>query len=225
MTDELMGAFQSVGVRHGYDDIAAEFTPYKEFKSTWRRSGRSVRFQISDYLGGADRAVLEDFAGSLYQRLDRKGRSIYTDRLTAWLRSREFVTRNQPLYLGRSRNLSLDHRGRTYDLQEAYLSLRDQGLVRECPDAVLNWTVKGNRLRVGYCSVLMKVVAVSSILDSPEVPDYVSEYVLYHELLHLEDGIRPDRRHHGPDFRERERLHPRWKESEEWLRRLARQRA
>lgn len=222
MTDELSETFHAVGGRHGFEDIRAEFIPYKEFKSTWQRSGQRVRFQISDYLGGAGREVLEDFADSLYRRLEHKGRSIYTDRLTAWLRSREFVSRNQPLYLERSRNLSLDHRGEAYDLQEAYLSLREQGLVDHCPDAVLNWTVRANKLRVGYCSVLMKVVAVSSVLDSPEVPDYVAEYVLYHELLHLQDGIRPDRRHHGPEFREREHLHPRWKESEEWLRRLAR---
>jgi hypothetical protein len=222
MSTELADVFGSLGREHGYDDIAAEFAPYKEFKSTWRRSGRSVRFQISDYLGGADREVLEDFAVSLYERVSRGARrSIYTPRLTSWLMSREFLSRNQPLYLERSRNLSLDHCGKAYDLQEAYLSLRDQGLVRNCPDAVFNWTVRGNRMRVGYCSVLMQVIAVSSILDNAAVPSFVSEYVLYHEILHIQDGLRPDRRHHDKEFHERERQHPRWRESEEWLRRLA----
>jgi len=97
-------------------------------------------------------------------------------------------------------------------------------LVRACPDAVFNWTVRDNRRKVGYCSVLMKVVAISSIMDSEKVPPFVSEYVLYHELLHLQDGLRPGSRCHDRDFHERERLHPRWKESEEWLRRLARRR-
>lgn len=226
MSTELADIFGSIGREQGYDDIVAEFAPYKEFKSSWRRSGRSVRFQISDYMNGADRGVLEDFATSLYRRLDRGPcRSIYTPRLVTWLMSREFLAQNQALYLKRSRNLTLDHRGKVHDLQDAYLSLRDQGLVRDCPDAVFNWTRRRNRMRVGYCSVLMKVIAVSSILDQPSVPPFVSEYVLYHELLHIQDGLRPDRRHHGPEFRDREHIHPRWKESEEWLRRLAAQRA
>ena len=222
MSTELAEVFDSQGRDYGYDDILAEFAPYKEFKSTWRRSGRSVQFQISDYLSGADRAVLEDFADSLYYRISRNSRrSIYTPRLKAWLQSREFLSRNQPLYLERSRNISLDHQGRVYDLQDAYLSLRDQGLVCDCPTAVFNWTVRGNRMRVGYCSVLMQVIAVSSILDSSKVPSFVSEYVLYHELLHIQDGLRTDGRHHDKEFHEKEQRHPRWKESEQWLRRLA----
>ncbi len=222
MTADLIYTFQSLGLANGYDDVEAEFAPFKEFKSTWKRSGHSVRFQISDYLRGADRRVLEDFANSLYGCLTGEGpRGIYSDSLIAWMGSKDFVNRNQPIYLKRSRNLTLDHHGQVYDLQDAYLSLREQGLVRACPDAVFNWTVRENRRRVGYCSVLMKVVAVSSILDSVDVPSYVSEYVLYHELLHIEDGMRPNRRHHDKNFRNRERLHPRWRESEEWLRRLA----
>ena len=63
--------------------------------------------------------------------------------------------------------------------------------------------------------------AISSLLDNEKVPDFVHEYVLYHELLHLEDGLSDGRRHHTPEFKARERQHPRWKESEEWLRKLA----
>lgn len=223
---ELNEVFQSAGRKHGYEDIAAEFAPFKEFKSVWRRWGTKIRFQISDYMEGAGQEVLEDFAGSLYKRIAKKGSAdLYTPRLRSWLGSGAFISRSQPLYLERSRNLSLDHRGEVYDLQEAYLGLRERGLVGECPDAVFNWTVRSNRMRVGYCSVLMKVIAVSSILDSEEVPEFVHEYVLYHEILHLEDGIQSGCRHHTSSFRARERLHPQWKESEEWLRKLARRRS
>ena len=55
MTADLIYTFQSLGLANGYDDVEAEFAPFKEFKSTWKRSGHSVRFQISDYLRGADR--------------------------------------------------------------------------------------------------------------------------------------------------------------------------
>ena len=67
----------------------------------------------------------------------------------------------------------------------------------------------------------MRVVAISSVLDNEKVPDFVHEYVLYHELLHLEDGLGAGRRHHPASFRARERMYPRWRESEDWLKRLA----
>lgn len=220
--DLLVASFRSVGKTFGFEDVEARFTPFKEFKSCWYRSGKSVTFEISDYLKGADQEVLVDFAQSLFSRVALKGeREIYTDRMRSWLESPAFLRRNQPLYLKRSRNLSLTHEGEVYDLQDAYLKLKDQGLVHDCRDAVFNWTKRGNRLRVGYCSVLMKVVAISSIMDSEKVPDFVHEYVLYHEILHLEEGLKSGNRHHTDEFREAERQHPRWAESEAWLKRLA----
>ncbi len=224
--DILHDSFQSVGQLYGYEEVDVSFASFKEFKSTWQRAGKSVVLQISDYLEGSDRGIMEDFAHSLYKRIAHHGMGeIYTDRLRAWLLSPQFLVRNQPLYLKRSRNLSRDPRGRVYDLKESYYRLRDQGLIHDGADAVLNWTVRGNRMRVGYCSVLMKVVAISSLLDSDKVPDFVHEYVLYHELLHIENGLDTGSRHHGAAFRRKERLHPRWKESEEWLKRLACRRA
>jgi hypothetical protein len=222
----LQDAFRSVGDQYGFNDIEAAFANFKEFKSTWQRAGLKANFQISDYLMGAQSPILEDFAGSLFQRIARrKVGEIYTDKLRAWLVSPQFLASNQPTYLARSRNLSRSTQGEAYDLKDTLASLREQDLVHDCDGAVLNWTLKGNRMRVGYCSVLMKVVAISSMLDSEKVPSFVHEYVLYHELLHIENGLDPGLRHHGPLFRQKERLYPRWKESEEWLKKLACRRA
>ena len=219
---DLGTTFRSIGTTYGYEEIEADFASYKEFKSTWRKCGKSVSFQISDYLGGADTWVLGDFARSLYTRISKNGPpQIYSDRLRAYLESPEFVARNQPTYLRRSRNLSRTPSGRVYDLKETYESLLARGMVREFDHASLNWTRGGNRLRVGYCSVLMKVITISSVLDNEKVPDFVHEYVLYHELLHLEDGLGVGPRHHPASFRARERMYPRWRESEDWLKRLA----
>ncbi len=219
---DLDNTFRSVGTTYGYEDIDADFASYKEFKSTWRRCGKKVSFQISDYLEGANTWVLGDFARSLYARIARNGPpQSYSDRLSGYLQSPEFVARNQPIYLKRSRNLSRTPAGRVYDLKETYESLLARGMVKRCDEASLNWTKSGNRLRVGYCSVLMRVVTISSVLDNEKVPDFVHEYVLYHELLHLEDGLGAGRRHHPASFRARERMYPRWRESEDWLKRLA----
>ncbi len=220
--EELGAMFSTIGRSFGYRNVEAEFSPYKEFKTTWRRSGADAKFQVSDYLEGADRAVIEDFTTSLFSRIaNKRSGELYTDRVRSWLLSQEFLRKNQPIYLDRSRNISRSRVGSTYDLSEAYQRLTDIGLVDGPCDAVISWTIKGNRMRVGYCSVLMKVVAISSILDRPNVPQHVHDYVLYHEMLHLEDGLRPGGRYHDADFRRREKLHPKWRESEQCLKRLA----
>jgi len=68
--------------------------------------------------------------------------------------------------------------------------------------------------------VIMRVVAISRILDRREVPSFVPSYVLYHELLHLENGLRFGA-YHDREFRERERMHPHHEEAERLLRKIS----
>ncbi|MDW5563046.1 MAG: hypothetical protein SA339_07455 [Methanomassiliicoccus sp.] len=220
--DVLDTTFRTMGTAYGYEKIEAAFVSCKEFKSTWQRLGKSVSFEISDYLGHARPEILGDFAQALYDRIDRRTHGcVYSSRLKAYLESDDFVRRNQATYLKRSRNLVKDSRGQRFDLKETYDRLVDSGIVSPSTSVSLNWTRSENRMRVGYCSVLMRVVAISSLLDNEKVPDFVHEYVLYHELLHLEDGLSDGHRHHPPEFKAREREHPKWRESEEWLHRMA----
>ena len=73
---------------------------------------------------------------------------------------------------------------------------------------------------MGFCSTMFRVVGISSRLDSDDVPDFVRDYVVYHECLHLRQGYRPDRRVHDAQFRSWERMFPRWREAESVLRGL-----
>jgi hypothetical protein len=219
--EQISEPFQLVGREFGYDNVEAEFYPFKEFKTTWQRCGTRAEFKVTDYLEEAAPEMLDDFARCLFQRIQKRRREVYTDRLRTWMQSSEFVERNQPLYLRRSRNLRLTTKGTAHDMEGLMDSLRTQGLVEDCRDAYLSWTDRPNRYRMGYCSVLMRVVAVSSALDSPEVPSFVPEYVLYHELLHLRSGIEALYYQHDARFRRLERMHPRWREAEQWLKRVA----
>ncbi len=220
-SEPMTGIFQSVGSDFGFRRIDAEFRPFKEFKTTWERCGEEADFKVTDYLRAANEGVLQDFAETIFTRIRRRRREEYTQRMKLWLRSNDFLSRNRPLYLGRSRNLTLTPQGGTLDLRELAESLRSDGLIGDCEDAYLTWTDRPNRSRMGYCSLLMRVIAISSALDSPRIPESVARYVLYHELLHLELGIDTLRGQHDPAFRRAERLYPKWRESEAWLKRIA----
>ena len=128
-----------------------------------------------------------------------------------WITSYDFVKDKQPLYIARSRNLTRSPEGEHVNLEESYQRLIDMELVERDEQIFISWTKQPNVKRVGYCSVLMKVIAISSVLDDPDVPEFVSDYVLYHELIHLSKGFDPFGQIHGNGFRALEQLFPQWK--------------
>ena len=214
-------AFQEAGRRFGFSEVEASYHPFKEFKTTWQRTGTKAGFRVTDYLLGADEGVLQDFAGCLFTRIQQRKREIYTPKVREFLRSERFLRLNQEKYLRRSRNVTLSPLGDHYDLGALLNSLRRKGLVQDGEGTFLTWTDRPNRFRMGYCSVLMKVVAISSALDSSRVPDFVAEYVLYHEMLHLQLGTDSLRSYHDAEFKRMERRYPRWREAEGWLKKVA----
>ncbi|MDD1743977.1 MAG: DUF45 domain-containing protein [Methanomassiliicoccales archaeon] len=221
--NDINRPFTAVGQRFGFNRVDAEFHPFKEFKTTWQRCGTSAEFKVTDYLKTADPEILEEFARCLFTRIQQRIGEVYTEPIRQYLQSKYFIEQNQSTYLRRSRNLLCSPRGAHYDLREILESLRSQGLVEDCHSAFMSWTDRPNRFRMGYCSILMQVVAISSILDSPDIPKYVAEYVLYHEMLHLEKGLDSLRSQHNAEFRRMERKYPRFREAEDWLKRIARE--
>ncbi|MDI3483067.1 MAG: hypothetical protein PWQ88_938 [Candidatus Methanomethylophilaceae archaeon] len=217
----LEKAFQRAGREFGYNAVKAEFSPFRELKIRWQRSAGWAEFKVSDYLSDADEIIIEDLARVLFMRIAQGKRSKYPEELQEWMASPDFVKKKQPVYLRRSRNLSRDPRGKCYDLRNSYERLIETGMVERDPEVFLSWTLRPNLRRVGYCSVFMKVIAISCALDDKVIPEFVTEYVLYHELLHLADGPSMSGQVHDEEFRRREKMHPMWKEAEEWLRRLS----
>jgi len=216
----LRNAFQAVGKEHGYDDVSADFESFKEFKVKWRRSCGWIEFAASDYMKDAPEEVLKGIAETIFSRITKRERRKYSDIMLEWLTSKEFVRNKQPIYLKRSRNLTGTHVGEHIDLNESYQRLIDMGLVSYDEDLVISWTRQPNVKRVGYCSTLMKVIAISSVFDTKEIPQFVSDFILYHEIIHLNKGFDPFNQKHDTDFRELERLYPRREEAEGWLKRL-----
>jgi len=219
-TETLNESFQTVGREYGYDSVTAEFSEFKEFKIKWRRSCGWAEFEVSDYLIDAPPDVMKGMADTIFSKICRRTRKNYPKEMLDWVSSDDFVERKQPLYLMRSRTVTRAACGEHVDLDAAYRRLADMGLVNFDDKLKITWTKQPYTHRVGYCSVLMKVIIISSILDSPAIPTVVSDYALYHELIHLSKGFDPFGQRHGIDFRVLEHLYPMRDEAEAWLKKL-----
>ena len=216
---KLREIFRTVGKEYGFEDVDAEYMATKEFKIKWTRSRGRADFRVCDYLEDAEEKVIEGVAKTLFSKIS--GRDLeYPDELTEWMTKESFVRSKQPVYLRRSRNLTKTTKGNSRDLKGSYDRLVKAGLIPEDPDVHISWTIEPNLKRVGYCSVLMKVIAISSVFDSELIPEFVLDYVVYHEALHVMAGFEPFRKKHGAEFQKNEGKHPQSEEAEAWLKKL-----
>ena len=213
----LSESFRDIGKKYGYDSVAAEFCGFKEFKVKWTRSCGWAEFCVSDYVNNAPYEVMAGLAETIFLRISKRTGKGYPQEMLNWITSDDFVREKQPVYMSRSRNLTRSAVGEHADLNESYERLIDAGLAEYNSQLAISWTKRPNIRRVGTCSVLMKVISISSALDDPSVPAFVYDYVLYHELIHSAKGFDPFGQRHGNDFRVLEHLHPMHREAEEWL--------
>jgi hypothetical protein len=75
-------------------------------------------------------------------------------------------------------------------------------------------------IQLGSYSYEDKLIRIHRALDEPNVPRYVVEAVVYHELLHaaIPPVMQNGRRHvHTPEFRRRERLFRHTQKAEKWV--------
>ncbi|MFV1958624.1 MAG: SEC-C metal-binding domain-containing protein [Planctomycetota bacterium] len=116
-------------------------------------------------------------------------------------------------------------RGRVRDLEAIFerLDARFFGGRLERPD--LRWQANASQARFGHYVPALDRIVLDARLDDERVPEFVTGFVLYHELLHKVHGAMLGgrrRRVHTPAFQADERRYPRWREAEAWLGALAR---
>lgn len=218
--NELTGRFSAVGRRYSYDDVMAQFAAFRDFKIRWTRNYHWASFEVSDYLMDAPPEVITQMAETLFRRIEGEKEG-YPPEVGAWLSSPDFVRAKQPLYIQRYIGLSRTPRGRHRDLSESYGRLVDAGLLTEDPDMFLGWSMPGRSRCVGRASVLMKVVSISGLLDTPDVPEEILDYCLYSQAAHVRLGFNPTGTRRGREYEDLLSMYPRRAELEAELRRMS----
>lgn len=218
--------FLAISKRLWKGDVSVSFFPYVELKHTWSVERDRIEFRLSDYLVDAPEDVIESLAWYLVSRAvrtrcDNAKKSRYLD----YVRSKEFWDQKKSVYLQRAKGLSKGPRGSVRDIGTVFDYVNGCYFSGTVARPTLVWTMESPRRRLGYYFEPLNLLAINSVMDSEEVPRYVLEFVVYHELLHHidADSHRKGKRvHHTKRFREQERRFKHFDEAEKWLRRLAR---
>lgn len=116
-------------------------------------------------------------------------------------------------------------KGKTYDLAALFQQLNNEYFSERLSLTTTWW--KKKKLSRTSCTLgvfvdALQLIKIDALLDTPQVPQYVVESVLHHEMLHALIPPKKDRAGrflaHTPEFRTRERSFPHFHETEAWLR-------
>jgi len=204
------------------------FYAFVDAKSTIRERDGRPHIRLSDHLDGAPDAVLEGVVGILlarYLRLPDHRADPAAVRAYHEYVEQEALRRRTAARKGSVGRKHIDPIGQHRSLLESYLRVSlDMGVaLPQVPK--LSWSKTESGHRFGHWDPDHNVVVISQILDDPDVPEFVLDYVLWHELLHILHPVRlgsgTKRIVHGAAFRRDERRFRRWREGEEWITRLA----
>ncbi len=114
--------------------------------------------------------------------------------------------------------------GRFFDLRNVLERVLGEFFPASAP-VEIGWSHRIQRRLMGKWienpAPLPNVVLINRLLDTPEVPEYYLDFLVFHELLHETFGVaRCAGRwvHHSSEFRERERQFPHYSRAVEWER-------
>jgi hypothetical protein len=125
-----------------------------------------------------------------------------------------------------TRKTILKAQGRYHDLEELREYLNESFLENRSK-APVTWGRKATRnrthtIRLGCYDPARNLITMNRRLDRSDIPRYMVEFVLYHEMLHevLGIGERPDGKRdiHGKTFRMMEHTYPHFSKAKEFER-------
>lgn len=202
------------------------FRPYANLDSRIRleEGHRRITVKLSDQLEPAPAAVQEALAHILLSKLFRLPIPEEMERRYRTFVSRSDVRRKAIEVRRRRGRKRLGHfRGHRYDLDLLFDRLNERFFAGGLTKPRLGWSPTRSRRLLGHYDPAHDAIVISRLLDDARIPEFVVEYVLFHEMLHLKHPVTYRERRrcvHSAEFRRDERRYPRFEQANAFLKRL-----
>lgn len=184
------------------------------------REGQAL-VRISDLLEAAPEPVLRSIAHILLAKLYRRPiEPSYATRYRRYVSSYEITQRTHLVRQLRGRKQLDSPRGRVHNLEEIFDELNARFFHGLLGRPRMSWSREASRHLLGHYDPAHNTIIISRIFDDPKLPRFLTEYIVYHEMLHLKHPVklRGSRRCvHPRAFQEEENLFPRIDEVKRWL--------
>lgn len=214
-------AFQALGKNRLVPEIEVNFYPYTGLNHTIRIRAGKVFVRLSDIIADAPNEIHRSLAFMLVSKLlDRKipfaHEKIYKNYIysTDIQRSAEITRR------GRGRKIITSARGSSYDLDKLFKRVNYRYFEGKIMKPTLTWSQRKTHRILGHHDSTHETIVISKTLDSSDVPEWLVEFVLYHEMLHIKypvQIINGRRYHHTKAFRSDEKKFPFYEQAQKWI--------
>lgn len=171
--------------------VRIEVYPYSTIKYTIRDKKKSVHFRICDIYLMCDEEEFRAIARKMLRHyLGRqntgKDEVVYDN----FVHRRDVAERWKDIRLTRGRGKRFIHPvGEHHDLTRIGKKVVEMYFPEAFPLPSLGWSVRIAKRRYGHYDSDHDTVIISRALDSDNVDEFVVEYVLYHEFLHIKHGV------------------------------------
>lgn len=216
-------AFQHFDARHPTPDIEVGFYPYIGINHTIRVRRGKVFVRLAEICREMPLNAQKALAYILVAKLLRKkvpppAREVYSN----YIKRQEIRDKAAENKKTRGRKIISSASGAFFDLDEIFEKLNAEYFKKTLPKPVLSWSSRKTYRILGHHDSAHETIIISQSLDDRNVPEYVVEYVVFHEMLHIfhptehRDGRRYN---HTPAFRRNERKFRYFTEAENWIER------
>lgn len=116
--------------------------------------------------------------------------------------------------------------GNAVDLEKVFRRVNKSYFQGSVPQPHLVWSIRPTYRKFGHYAFDTDTVMVSKSLDSSQVPEFVLDYIMYHEILHKRMGtIQKNGQNyaHTPEYKTRDKEFPFWSEAQDFLAKYAQQ--
>ena len=226
LRDLYLEAFRTFDRKRGVPEIDVRFYPYIGINHTIRVRDGKVFVRIAEMCRHMPPLGHQALAFILVAKLLRKkvpahARETYSD----FIKTQEMREKATESKRSRGRKIVSTDKGSVYDLSEIFEVLNRDYFRGSVLKPVLTWSARKTYRLLGHHDSTHKTIVISRSLDSRDVPKYVVESVVFHEMLHIHHPTqhRDGRRYnHTPQFRVDERKFVYFEEAERWIERNVR---
>ena len=172
----------------------------------------AIRVRMTDILRHAPAPVLEALAYVLLGKLLRRAIPAgYSRRYRLYLNRKDIRTRRHVMRQQRGRKFLSGPQGKAVNLTQVFERINLAHFDGLMAQPELGWSRTPSRSLLGHYDPSHNAIVISRVFDNLEIPLLAVEYVMFHEMLHLQfpvDHSRMRRCVHTPEFKAAERKFP-----------------
>jgi hypothetical protein len=203
--------------------ISAEFYPFAGLNHTARYRDNRLLIRVSDVLQDAPGWVLHSLAIILLSRVyRRKADPLHLGRYRLFTLSSHIQLRAREARRTRGRQpMRGVTQGCHHNLDASFDRMNAEYFSACLERPALSWSRRKSRYTLGRYDSSHHAIYISRVLDQSHVPEFVVDYVMYHEMLHARHHTRLQRDRliaHTREFREEESLFRDLDRARLWLR-------